>query len=202
MVIDFSQFKPMNKVLARNELQIQNDDKIILHVSRMSNVKGAVSLVIIDALEYLASIGIFYKLIINGEGPLRHKIEEKANKFNQKYGNYITIKNFVKDITIWYNATDILIGEVESLSKLYLVNDLIIAIRNTNNFIGLITDKNIEYACKINFDGKDKQVDKYQMAKEIEQAFKTDEKTSQNIANYVRHNLTLDKMAQSYLNVI
>ena len=199
--IDFSQFKPMNKVLARNELQIQNDDKIILHVSRMSNVKGAVSLVIIDALEYLASIGIFYKLIIIGEGPLRHKIEEKANKFNQKYGNYITIKNFVKDITIWYNATDILIGEGRVAIETLSCERPVIAIRNTNNFIGLITDKNIEYACKINFDGKDKQVDKYQMAKEIEQAFKTDEKTSQNIANYVRANLTLDKMAQSYLNV-
>ena len=34
----------------------------------------------------------------------------------------------------------------------------VVAIRNDKYFIGLITKDNIEYACKVNFDGKDKKV--------------------------------------------
>ena len=54
---------------------------------------------------------IFYKLVIIGEGHLEKKIEDRADRFNQKYGNWIEVKNFVEDISLWYNATDILIGE-------------------------------------------------------------------------------------------
>lgn len=199
--VDFSLFKPINKFIARRQLSINDTNKMILHVSRMSNVKGAVSLVIIKALECLASVGIFYNLTIIGEGPLRHKIEEKANLFNQKYGNYITIKNFVKDISLWYNATDILIGEGRVAIETLACEKPVIAIRNTKNFIGLITDKNIEYACKINFDGKDKQVTKYNMAEEIENAFKINETAVHITANYVRKNLTIAQMAQSYIDI-
>ena len=51
-------FKPMDKLIARRSLLLDNE-KMILHVSRMSSVKGAVSLVIIDALEALANANIF-----------------------------------------------------------------------------------------------------------------------------------------------
>lgn len=199
--VDFSLFQPMNKFLARRQLFIHDNNKMILHVSRMSNVKGAVSLIIIKALECLASVGIFYNLTIIGEGPLRTKIEEQSAQFNQKYGNYITVKNFVKDINLWYNATDILIGEGRVAIETLACERPVIAIRNTNKFIGLITPENIEYACKINFDGKDKQVTDYQMAEEIEAAFKTNKQYAKIIADYVRKNLTISKMTQSYLHV-
>lgn len=199
--VDFSQFQPINKFFARRQLFIQDNSKMILHVSRMSSVKGAVSLIIIKALECLASVGIFYNLTIIGEGPLRARIEEHASQFNQKYGNRITVKNFVKDINLWYNATDILIGEGRVAIETLACERPVIAIRNTNRFIGLITPENIAYACKINFDGKDKHVADYLIAEEIETAFKTTEKSAKIIADYVRKNLTISEMAQSYLHI-
>ena len=199
--IDFSQFKPINKLLARRELLLDSGEKMILHVSRMSSVKGAVSLVIIDALSRLAEVGFFYKLTIIGEGPFRAKIEEAAQKFNDKYGNWITIKNFVSNITLWYNAADILVGEGRVAIETLACERPVVAIRNKHHFIGLITKDNIEYACKVNFDGRDKTASAAHMAEEIEKAFKLSDEQSRDISSYIKDNLSIEKMTNDYLTV-
>ncbi len=201
--VDFLQFKLIDKNISRQELNINLPikNKMILHVSRMSNVKGAVSMVIIDALEYLASKQIFYKLVIIGEGPYRKKIEERAEAFNKKYGDWITIKNFVSDINLWYNATDILIGEGRVAIEALACEKPVIAIRNSKSFIGLITNKNIAYACEVNFDGKDKPATGKYMAEEIERAFKLSEENSKSISQYVKQNLSIINMVEVYLNI-
>lgn len=198
--VDFTFFKPMNKLIARRSLLLDNE-KMILHVSRMSSVKGAVSLVIIDALEALANANIFYKLVIIGEGPFRKKIEDRADRFNQKYGNWIEVKNFVEDISLWYNATDILIGEGRVAIETLACEKPVVAIRNDKYFIGLITKDNIEYACKVNFDGKDKKVNKVSMAEEISKAFKLSDVDSRDIALYVKQHLSIDKMVIKYIEI-
>lgn len=201
--VDFSQFKPIDKQIAREKLAINLalTEKMILHVSRMSNVKGAVSIVIIEALEFLANKGIFYKLYIIGEGPYKPKIEQRVKLFNQKYGNWISLQNFVPDINLWYNATDILIGEGRVAIETLACEKPVIAIRNANSFIGLITDKNIEYACEVNFDGKDKSATAQQMAEQIELAFQQDKNIAKNIATYIKINLSIEKMVNTYLKV-
>ena len=196
--VDFSRFKPREKLLARKELGLANEEKIILHVSRMSSVKGAVSLALIDALKYLARQGVFFRTVIIGEGPFRNKIVEKANEFNQEYGNWIIIKNFVDDIILWYNATDILVGEGRVAIEALACEKPVVAIRNSNNFIGLVKKSNIEYVCSVNFDGKDKIVNDKQMAQEIKLAFKLTDSEIENIAKYVRDNLSINKMIQGY----
>ena len=190
----------MNKLIARRSLLLDNE-KMILHVSRMSSVKGAVSLVIIDALEALANANIFYKLVIIGEGPFRKKIEDRADRFNQKYGNWIEVKNFVEDISLWYNATDILIGEGRVAIETLACEKPVVAIRNDKYFIGLITKDNIEYACRVNFDGKDKKVNKVSMAEEISKAFKLSDVDSKDIALYVKQHLSIDKMVIKYIEI-
>lgn len=199
--VDFAQFKPMDKLFVRDKLHLPKDEKIILHVSRMSAVKGAVSLVLLEALELLAKKNIFYKTIIIGEGPFRSKVEECAQQFNNKYGKWIIIKDFVPDITLWYNATDILVGEGRVAIETLACEKPVIAIRNSNYFIGLITPQNIAYACDVNFDGKDKEAKGYIMSNEIEKAFKLDYIDSVDIAKYVRNNLSIEKMIEAYMKV-
>ena len=199
--VDFSLFKPMDKKVARDKLLLNTKEKMILHVSRFSNTKGAVALLIIKTMEFLAKKKIFYKLVIIGEGPLKDKIKERAKVFNEKYGNWIIVKNFVEDIYLWYNATDILIGEGRIAIETLACEKPIIAIRNDKNFIGKITKENIKYACDVNFDGKDKVATSSIMAEEILETFQVNNSECKNIAIYIKERLNIDKMAKSYLDI-
>ena len=65
----------------------------------------------------------------------------------------------------------------------------------------MITKDNIEYACRVNFDGKDKKVNKVSMAEEISKAFKLSDVDSKDIASYVKQHLSIDKMVIKYIEI-
>ncbi|TCS80837.1 glycosyltransferase [Pectinatus cerevisiiphilus] len=197
--IDFSLFKPLDKILARKRLSLSPDAKLIVHVSRLSSIKGAVSLALIDALTNLAQASIYYQLIIIGEGPLRERIEEKAHLFNSTYGNWITVKDFTPQIALWYNACDILIGEGRVAIEALACEKPVIAIRNNKSFLGLITKENIAYACAVNFDAQDQIANSANISREINNAFNLPADDSKNIALYLKNNLSIDKMTDAYL---
>lgn len=199
--IDFTAFAPKSKEECRKKIGFAQKDKIILHVSRLSKVKGAVSLAVIESMEAVLQEQPKTKLIIIGEGPLRADINEKISSFNQQFGDAISIYDFVDNLVDWYNAADILVGEgrvaIEALACLKPV----VAIRNTNTFIGVICADNISYACDVNFDGKDKNVTPENIAQEIKTAFSLNLAESKEIADYIRGRLSIEKMTTDYLNI-
>lgn len=199
--IDFHAFKPQPKEICREKLGIPAQAEIILHVSRLSNVKGAVSLAIIASMEQVLKIRPNAQLFIIGEGPLRNVINEKVAAFNRQYGEKIKIYDFVTNITDWYNGTDILVGEGRVAMETLACLKPIVAIRNAQTFIGKIDGKNINYACDVNFDGKDQLVTAENMAIEIEQAFQLPLSESEKIADYIKERLSLETMAKAYLDV-
>ncbi|WP_196594380.1 glycosyltransferase [Pectinatus sottacetonis] len=198
--IDFSIFYPMEQLKARQQLSLSQAKKIILHVSRMSSIKGAVSLLIIDTLHHLAEKGQFYNTILIGEGPLRTEIDHRAQLFNAQYGQWITVRNFVSNIAAWYNAADILIGEGRVAIECLACEKPVIAIRNSHSFIGLITQANIAYACDVNFDGQDKPATVDNMAVEINKAFALPPDEPKAVAAYIKEHLSINKMARAYIN--
>lgn len=199
--IDFHAFKPMQKEACREKLRLAPEDKIILHVSRLSNVKGAVSMIIIDSMKHVLKMQPNAKLIIIGEGPMRNEISEKIASFNQRYGDTIRIYDFVTNIIEWYNATDILVGEGRVAMETLACLKAIVAIRNAQTFIGAIDTNNIAYACDVNFDGKDQNVTTENMAGEIEKALQLELSESERIAEYIKERLSLENMAKAYLGV-
>ncbi|AIF53736.1 glycosyltransferase family 4 protein [Pelosinus sp. UFO1] len=199
--IDFQAFKPTSKEVCREKLGLAPEDKMILHVSRLSNVKGAVSLTVIESMKYVLKKRTDVRLVIIGEGPMRDEINDKIAEFNQMYGDKIKIYDFVTNITDWYNATDILVGEGRVAMETLACMKPIVAIRNVRAFIGSIDAKNIAYACDVNFDGNDQMVTPENMAKEIEKALQLDANESAKIAEYIKERLSLENMAKAYLDV-
>ena len=200
--IDFSKFQPINKKIICEKLQLPNDVKILLHVSRLSNVKGAVALVIIDSMEKVMDYNKNFKLIIIGEGPLKNEIEQKSIKFNEKYGDVISVIDFQDNITDWYNCADSIIAEgrvaIEALACLKPV----VAIRNNNKFIGYITKEKIPYACDVNFDGLDQVVSSDSLAQEIIVSLTQTNEEAEAIKHYIIKRLNFNEMANRYLSVL
>jgi len=199
--IDFHEFKPIQKEACRDKLGIAPEVNMILHVSRLSHVKGAVSLMVIESMKHVLKVRPDTKLVIIGEGPMRNGINEKIAAFNQRYGDTIRIYDFVTNITDWYNATDILVGEGRVAMETLACLKPIVAIRNGDTFIGAIDTKNIAYACDVNFDGEDQTVTAENMAGEIEKAFQLEVSEIRKIAKYIKKRLSLENMAEAYLAV-
>ncbi|GMB01274.1 glycosyltransferase family 4 protein [Pelosinus sp. IPA-1] len=199
--IDFHAFKPMEKEVCREKLGLAPETKMILHVSRLSNVKGAVSLAVIESMKHVLKKRPDARLVIIGEGPMRDEINSKIAEFNQMYGDKIIIYDFVTNIADWYNATDILVGEGRVAMETLACMKPIVAIRNVGAFIGSIDTENIVYACDVNFDGSDQTVTAENMAKEIDKALQLEVSESEKIAEYIKERLSLENMAKAYLNV-
>ncbi len=199
--IDFHAFKPLRKEVCREKLGLMPKTEIILHVSRLSRVKGAVSLTLIESMKHVLKTRPDATLIIIGEGPMRNEINEKIFEFNQRYGEKIKVYDFVTNIAEWYNAADILVGEGRVAMETLACLKPIVAIRNAHTFIGSIDTNNIAYACDVNFDGKDQNVTAENMAGEIEKAFQLELDESRKIAEYSKERLSLENMAKAYLDV-
>jgi len=199
--IDFNAFAPKNAKECRAKLGLDSDIPILLHVSRLSRVKGAVALKIIESMKLVIKTRPDAKLIIIGEGPLRSEINESICAFNQQYGDAIQIHDFVDTITDWYNAADILVGEGRVAMETLACLKPVVAIRNTDTFIGAIREANIAYACDVNFDGIDQSVDDMNMAASIEEAFAVEQTECEKIADYIKTRLSLQTMTKAYIDV-
>lgn len=199
--IDFESFNPRDQKACREKLGIDLKSLILLHVSRLSRVKGAVTLEIIESMELVLKKRPEAKLLIIGEGPLRGEINEKIHIFNQKNGDVIQIYDFVEEIADWYNATDVLIGEGRVAMETLACLKPVVAVRNANTFIGAIREQNIAYACDVNFDGKDQSVNAVNLAAAIEAAFCVELEENEKIALYIKDRLSLQTMAKAYMDV-
>ena len=196
--VDFSKFVSKNKEICRNSLGLTSNNKLIVHVSRLSSIKGAVSLRLIDSMAEVTKLKPNVRLVIIGEGPLRSTIDAKAADFNAKYGDVIQLENFTDTITEWYNAADIIIGEGRVAIEALACERPVVAIRNGGSFLGAITLKNISEAIEANFDKADKTVTIQELTSEIGTAFSLDKNECAQIATQVRGKLGIDEMAGKY----
>lgn len=199
--IDFAKFVPQDQKKARNRLGLSQDSKMILHVSRLSSIKGAVSLVLIDSMEHVLQQDPDVKLIIIGEGPLREELNRKAEKWNEKYKNSIQIKDFTDDISCWYNAADVVVGEGRVAIEAIACERPIVAIRNGEHFLGAVTVENIADAVEVNFDGKQFSVTPKALAAEIGKALQVSFSQKREIAQFIGELLSIRQMGEKYYSV-
>lgn len=102
--INHSLFYPVERDLARRDLNIRYDGKIVLYAGNLVRIKG---------LEYLLQAVTFtdkidYKLFIAGDGELRHFLEKQIQRLNLKDKVVLCGKVPYENISLWINASDIL----------------------------------------------------------------------------------------------
>jgi glycosyltransferase involved in cell wall biosynthesis len=199
--IDFAKFVPQDKKEARNRLGISQNSKIILHVSRLSSIKGAVSSILVDSMEHVLQQEKDVKLIIIGEGPLREELNEKSKTWNENHKNLIEIKNFTDDISYWYSAADVIVGEGRVAIEAIACERPVVAIRNGEQFFGAVTRENIADALEVNFDGKQLSATPEALAIEIVKTFKIALEQRIEIAQYISTKLSIEEMSGKYHNV-
>lgn len=199
--IDFTKFLPKDKKDARNKLELSQDSKIILHVSRLSSIKGAVSLILVDSMEHVLQLEKDVKLIIIGEGPLREELDEKAKIWNVKNKNLIEVKNFTDEISYWYSAADVIVGEGRVAIEAIACERPVVAIRNGEKFFGAVTIENIADALDVNFDGKQLLATPEELAMEIAKTFKIALAQRIEVAKYISTKLSIKEMSEKYYTV-
>lgn len=200
--VDFSRFKPGTKQQARQNLGRETDDLLLLHVSRLSSIKGAVALVLIKAMQLISSAGLVAQLHIIGEGPLRDEVDKAARECNQKIGRTAVIcHNFTPQIIEWYQAADVIIGEGRVAIESLACERPVVAIRNAQSFLGTVQPHNVAEAIRLNFDGRAMMVTPETLAQEIVTASTLDETKCQQTAQHVRETLSIEGMTQAYRQV-
>ncbi|SDD80902.1 glycosyltransferase [Sporomusa acidovorans] len=196
--VDFSKFVSQNKEASRAALGLPKQQNLIVHASRLSSIKGAVALSLIDCMREVVRFIPDVRLVIIGEGPLRDAIEKKTAAFNAQYGDVIQLEKFTDTITGWYNSADVIVGEGRVAIEALACERPVVAIRNANTFLGAVTASNIGEAMEANFDKAVQTVTPKALAAEIRTAFSLDEEECAWIADEVRQKLGIDKMAAKY----
>jgi glycosyltransferase involved in cell wall biosynthesis len=199
--IDINQFVPQDKLCARENLGIQANAKVVLHVSRLSSIKGAVALAIIGSLPIVLEKISNIKLIIIGEGPLRDELEKKAQEMNRKYGSIIEVRDFTNNIQAWYNAADMIIGEGRVAIESLACERPVVAIRNNNKFFGIVTQDNVAEAIRVNFDGNTYPVNETNLANEIIKSSSITIDECKQTAKFIRNHMGIDSMVAKYLEI-
>lgn len=105
--IDTRLFSPMDKLKAREELNLPMDKKIILFIGNLIKVKNLPHL--LKAFAEIVSLSSEFILIIIGEGPLKEALLKMSEELN--LSNLIKWENFKEhqDLPKWYSASDLFV---------------------------------------------------------------------------------------------
>ncbi|NJE05720.1 glycosyltransferase family 4 protein [Thermococcus sp. M36] len=110
---DSNLFRPMDKALARKQLNLPQDKKVVLNVANLVPIKGHKYL--IEAIKNVVKGREDIMLIIVGDGPLRKDLEKQINKLNlESYVKLVGAKPH-HEIPLWINAADLFV--LPSLSE-------------------------------------------------------------------------------------
>lgn len=198
--IDFEAFTPQEKLAARNKLNLDVNTKIILHVSRLSSIKGEVSLVLLKSIAFLAKQIPDGQVIIIGEGPLRPEIEKLAQEINMTSTIKTVVQDFTADIKTWYAAADLVVAEGRVAIEAIACLRPVVAIRNGRFFFGALRSNNIMEAINVNFDGQNLTVSPAALAEQIAEALTIDENEKMDIFRQVKSRMNINVMAEEYLD--
>lgn len=100
-------FRPVDKVIARKQLGLPCDKKILLNVANLVPIKGHRYLV--DAMKRVVKARNDVMLIIIGNGSLRSKLEKQIKILNLE--NHVKLAGAKphREIPLWMNAADIFV---------------------------------------------------------------------------------------------
>lgn len=103
--VDTTRFCTGDKAAARDRLGIREQANIVLWVGRMVPVKGLD--VLLNAVEILHREGVSLRLILIGDGPLRHSMETKVRESG--LSNVVSFLGSVSHDRLpdWYRAADV-----------------------------------------------------------------------------------------------
>ena len=100
--INFELFRPIDKNLCREALDLPIDKKIVLYVGNLEKVKGVD--VLIDAMQYLDK-DVY--LVIAGDGRLKHTLKSKVKNLKLEENIVFVGSKPHQDMPFWINASDI-----------------------------------------------------------------------------------------------
>jgi len=80
--IELEKFKNLSKNTARKELNISQNEKVVLFVGTLKNIKGIKYLV--EAINIVKQKGLKIKLLLVGDGEQKSELEKMAEKLNIK----------------------------------------------------------------------------------------------------------------------
>ena len=100
-------FKPILMSEARKRLGLEKEKKIILHISKLGEVKGQKYL--IEAVKEIIKHRKDVLCFIGGSGPLKDKLQRQINGLNLQ--DHVKLIGFVSDelLPIWMNACDVFV---------------------------------------------------------------------------------------------
>lgn len=199
--IDFTKFIDRSSDEAKKELALAVDQPLLLHVSRLSSIKGAVAIALLESLELVLKKWPKLQVVIIGEGPLRAVVEEKANEVNQKMGQVVSIHPFTDQIVTWYQAADLVIGEGRVAIESLACARPVVAIRNGQTFFGAVTPDNLEESMSVNFDGQNWPVTPENLVQELEMAVNLSHDSCTQITNRLKKRMSLEIMSNQYMEL-
>lgn len=199
--INFASFTARDAKQAKRKLELSQEQPLLLHVSRLSSIKGAVGLTLLENIETILQAVPNAKLVIIGEGPLRTALDAKAAEINARLGQVVSICNFTDDIVSWYNAADLLIGEGRVAIEALACCTPVVAIRNAEAFFGAVTPENLPEAIEVNFDGRNWAVTPENLQREIELAFRLLPEARRSMLAELAAKMSLETMAGQYIEV-
>lgn len=199
--IDFQKFTARDAQKAKESLGLPPDRPLFLHVSRLSSIKGAVALVLLESMDLILRSFPKAQVVVIGEGPLRGSVEEKANGINAKWGPVVSVRDFTDDIVTWYNAADLVIGEGRVAIETLACCTPVVAIRNGQNFFGAVTPDNLTEAMAVNFDGRNWPATPEHLAREIAMALALPDESRRQIAGKLKEQMSLETMSRKYIQL-
>jgi len=90
----------------RRALNINDDDFVAMFAGRLSKEKNVITILL--AVKELAGMGKKIKLLVAGDGPLRHKLTEAAKKLGIE--EYVIFAGYQKDIKKIYSISDVYVS--------------------------------------------------------------------------------------------
>lgn len=103
--VDTNVFKPMEKHKARTALNVQLDCRLFIFVGDLINTKGVDTL--LDAILKIKDDALYLAYI--GDGPLRGKLHDRAQKSELRNNIIFTGPISHEQVALWQNAADTLI---------------------------------------------------------------------------------------------
>jgi glycosyltransferase involved in cell wall biosynthesis len=104
--VDEKMFCPGDRSAARVALNLNRDERMILWVGRMVEVKGLIYL--LDAAKILADAGTGFRLCLIGDGPLKASLMSRCRELGLEERVMFAGRALQPELPQWYRAADVI----------------------------------------------------------------------------------------------
>jgi|FaiFalDrversion3_1042247.scaffolds.fasta_scaffold00372_4 glycosyltransferase involved in cell wall biosynthesis len=150
--VDTDRFRPgLDTSQLYAEFGLTKKNQIIVHISRFSHRKALVALTLLDAFVSLASERDNLVLLLVGDGPQKHRIEQKAETINRRLKRCAVILTGIRmDMELIMNLADVVVATANTALEAMSCGVPTIAFGRTGYF-GIVTPDNFEAARSVCF---------------------------------------------------